>query len=94
VAGLVEGKVALVTGAGGGIGRASAEIFAREGARGVVVVDVNKDGGEETVAGIRSARGTPTTSTPTCPTRTESLAWCASRSTPTVGSTARTTTPA
>jgi NAD(P)-dependent dehydrogenase (short-subunit alcohol dehydrogenase family) len=57
VAGLVEGKVALVTGAGGGIGRASAEIFVREGARGVVVVDVKKDGGEETVAGIRSAGG-------------------------------------
>ena len=57
MAGLVEGKVALVTGAGGGIGRASAEIFVREGARGVVVVDVKKDGGEETVAGIRSAGG-------------------------------------
>ena len=57
MAGLVEGKVALVTGAGGGIGRASAENFVREGARGVVVVDVKKDGGDETVAGIRSAGG-------------------------------------
>lgn len=57
MSGLVEGKVALVTGAGGGIGRATAEIFAREGARGVVVVDLKDDGGEETAAGIRDKGG-------------------------------------
>ena len=50
--GLVSGKVALVTGAGAGIGRAAALKFAEEGAR-VVVSDLNSDGGNKTVALIR-----------------------------------------
>ncbi len=52
----LQGKVALITGAGSGIGRESAVLFAREGAR-VVVVDVNEAGGEETVRTVRSAGG-------------------------------------
>ena len=54
--GQFEGKVALVTGAGSGIGRASALAFAREGAR-VVVADVNADGGEATVCAIKDLGG-------------------------------------
>jgi NAD(P)-dependent dehydrogenase (short-subunit alcohol dehydrogenase family) len=47
----LRGKVAIVTGAASGIGRASAIAFAREGAK-VVVADRNKSGGEDTVAAI------------------------------------------
>ena len=48
-----HGKVALVTGAASGIGRASALTFAREGAR-VVVADIQVAGGEETAQMITS----------------------------------------
>lgn len=51
-----SGKVALVTGAGGGIGRATAIAFAGSGAA-VIVSDIAADGGEETVALIEGAGG-------------------------------------
>lgn len=49
----LQGKVAIVTGAASGIGRASAIAFAREGAR-VVAVDIDEHKGAETVARINS----------------------------------------
>ncbi|MGH2387137.1 MAG: SDR family NAD(P)-dependent oxidoreductase, partial [Chloroflexota bacterium] len=52
----LQGKVAAVTGAGGGMGRVAAELFAREGAR-VAVADLDTSGGEETVARIVEAGG-------------------------------------
>ena len=54
--GRVEGKVALVTGAGSGLGRAAACRLAEEGAI-VIVTDVNEAGGAETVATIEAAGG-------------------------------------
>lgn len=52
-----DGKVALVTGASGGIGRATALAFGASGAS-VVVSDVSEQGGAETVAMIEQAGGT------------------------------------
>lgn len=54
--GRVDGKSAIVTGAGAGIGRACAIALAREGAR-VAVADVDDSGGAETVAAISHADG-------------------------------------
>src|SRR5215510_510472 len=47
-------KVAIITGGGSGIGRATAELFAKEGAR-VVVADFNADAGREVVHAINKS---------------------------------------
>jgi len=52
----LKDKIALITGAGSGMGRATATLFAREGAK-VAVVDVNVAGAEDTVRRITSAGG-------------------------------------
>lgn len=54
--GLLRDKTALVTGAGSGIGRASARAFAREGAR-VLCADIDTEAGQDTVQAIREAGG-------------------------------------
>ncbi len=56
MAGLLDGKSALITGGGGGIGRATALAFAREGAR-VAVADVAAEAARETVALVNAAGG-------------------------------------
>lgn len=56
---LLSGQVALVTGAGNGIGRATAQAFAQQSVK-VVVSDVDAKGGEATVELIRAAGGEAT----------------------------------
>lgn len=56
MAGMLDGKAALITGAGRGIGRATALLFAREGAR-VAAADVSEQGAAETAALIEQAGG-------------------------------------
>jgi 3-oxoacyl-[acyl-carrier protein] reductase len=53
---LVEGRVAVITGSGRGIGRATAELFAAHGAR-VVVNDLEEEVAEETASAIRKHGG-------------------------------------
>lgn len=55
----LQGKVALVTGGGSGIGRATAQALAREGAP-ILVADVDVPGGEETVHRIKEDQGEAT----------------------------------
>jgi len=52
----LKGKIALVTGGSSGIGRVTAQLFTREGAK-VVIADINVEGGEETVRSITDAGG-------------------------------------
>jgi NAD(P)-dependent dehydrogenase (short-subunit alcohol dehydrogenase family) len=59
MSGRLDGKVALITGAGSGMGRSAAELFASEGAQ-VVVTDVVDEGGNATVDAVRAAGGDAT----------------------------------
>jgi meso-butanediol dehydrogenase/(S,S)-butanediol dehydrogenase/diacetyl reductase len=52
----IESKVAIITGAGSGIGKASAILFAKEGAK-IVVADLNEEGGNQTVEEIKKNGG-------------------------------------
>src|SRR5262249_58941532 len=54
MAGRLDGKVALITGAGSGIGAATAALFAREGAA-VALSDLAKDGLDAVAARVRTA---------------------------------------
>ena len=87
MAGLLEGKVAIITGAGGGIGREHALLFAKEGAK-VVVNDLGSDrhgGGkgaelaDKTVADIKAAGGEAVANYDTVATRegADGLIWTA-----------------
>ena len=55
MAGILDGKVALITGAGSGIGQATSRIFAREGAK-LVLADVVEEGGNRTLKMVQDRR--------------------------------------
>ena len=53
----LSGKVAIVTGGASGIGAATCRLFAKEGAKGVVIADINEELGEEVADQIRKQGG-------------------------------------
>src|SRR4051812_91922 len=63
MAGRLEGKVAVITGTGGGQGRSAALLFSAEGAT-IVGCDLKVEGAQETVEMVRAAGGTMTSTQP------------------------------
>ena len=55
----LEGKVSIITGGGGGMGRVAAQLFAAQGAR-IVVAEFSEAAGSETVELVRAAGGQAT----------------------------------
>ena len=52
----IKGKVVLITGAGSGMGRATAHLFSDEGAK-VIVTDINKDRADRVTKEITDSKG-------------------------------------
>jgi len=96
MAGLVDGKAGLVTGAAGGIGRATALTLAREGASGIVVNDLEsrRADGEETVRLIEEGGGTARFVSGDVSSATDQKALVTATVEASAGSTSRTTTRA
>ena len=75
----LKGKVAVITGAGAGIGRATAELFAEEGAA-VVIAERNELTGSDAARGINAAGGRgPVHRRPMWPMNRASRGWRARR---------------
>jgi NAD(P)-dependent dehydrogenase (short-subunit alcohol dehydrogenase family) len=72
---MLKGKVALVTGAGQGIGRAIAVEMARQGASAVAMADRNGDSAGETADLVRAEGAGPRPSSATGATATRSMRW-------------------
>jgi len=90
--GTLQGKTIIVTGAGGGIGRAASLVLADAGAN-VVVTDIAKEAGGATVDAVRSAGGTAVFVQADLGTENEVRAIVERALQPTVGWTAPSTTP-
>ncbi|MFI1440408.1 SDR family NAD(P)-dependent oxidoreductase [Streptomyces fructofermentans] len=61
--GILDSKVVLITGTGGGMGRVAAQVFAREGAK-IIGVEIQADANEETTGLVRRAGGAMTSIAP------------------------------